>query len=178
MGLMRKLMMGCTSDDVRTLVNTTEPHPSPVWMKTPITLTVGASYSISWTGEVPATTNVYIYPFYIYGGTSTIYDMCHVRIRKVDSSNIGISARMFDTDTTEFRMGLAAGVNTITLENRFTVTGVTEMNGITVYTVNFETYAFGYKIIEKSDVKNTRDIGEGLRYYENLAGTFVIKKLS
>ena len=177
MGLMRKLMMGCIPGE-RILVNTTEPHTSPVLMKTPITLTVGASYSISWTGEVPATTNVYIYPFYIYGGTSTIYDMCHVRIRKVDSSNIGISARMFDTDTTEFRMGLAAGVNTITLENRFTVTGVTEMNGITVYTVNFETYAFGYKIIEKSDVKNTRDIGEGLRYYENLAGTFVIKKLS
>ena len=85
---------------------------------------------------------------------------------------------MFDTDTTDFRLELAAGVNTITVENRFTVTDVTEMNGITVYTVNFETYAFDYKIIEKSDVKNTRDIGEGLRYYENIAGTFVIKKLS
>ena len=85
---------------------------------------------------------------------------------------------MFDTDTTDFRLGLAAGVNTITVENRFTVTDVTEMNGITVYTVNFETYAFGYKIIEKSDIKNTVDVGEGLEYYENIAGTFVIKKLS
>ena len=177
MGLMRKLMMGCIPG-VRTLVNTTEPHTSPELMNTPITLTVGASYSVSWTGEIPATTNVYIYPFYIYGGTSTMYDMCHVRIRKVDSSNIGISARMFDTDTTEFRIGLTAGINTITVENRFTVTDVTEMNGITVYTVNLETYFFGYKIIEKSDVKNTRDIGEGLEYYGNIAGTFVIKKLS
>ena len=107
-----------------------------------------------------------------------MYDMCHVRIRKVDSSSISISARMFDTDTTDFRLGLAAGVNTITVENRFTVTDVTEMNGITVYTVNLETYAFGYKIIEKSDIKNTVDVGEGLEYYENIAGTFVIKKLS
>lgn len=178
MGLMRKLMRGRTSDGVRTLVNTTEPHTSPELMNTPITLTVGASYSVSWTGEIPATTNVYIYPFYIYGGTSTMYDICHIRIGKVDSSSIGIASRMFDTDTTEFRIGLAAGVNTITVENRFTVTDVTEMNGITVYTVNLETYFFGYKIIEKNDVKNTVDIGDGLKYYSNLAGTFVIKKLS
>ena len=177
MGLMRKLMMGCIPGE-RILVNTTEPHTSPELMNTPITLTVGASYSVSWTGEIPATTNVYIYPFYIYGGTSTMYDMCNVQIRKVDSSSIGIVARMFDTNTTEFRIGLAAGVNTINVENRFTVMDVTEMNGITVYTVNLETYLFGYKIIEKSDVKNTRDIGEGLEYYENIAGTFVIKKLS
>lgn len=172
-------MMGCASDGVRTLVNTTEPHTSPELMNTPITLTVGASYSASWTGRIPTTTNVYIYPFYIYGGTSTIYNMCHVGIRKVGSSSIGISARMFDTDTTEFRIELAAGVNTITVENRFTVTDVTEMNGITVYTVNLETYLFDYKIIEKSDVKNTRDIGDGLKYYSNpVAGTFIIKKLS
>ena len=169
--------MGCIPG-VRTLVNTTEPHTSPELMNTPITLTVGASYSASWTGEIPATTNVYICPFYIYGGTSTMYYMCHIRIRKIDSSSIGIASRMFDTDTTEFRIRLAAGVNTITVENRFTVTDVTEMNGITVYTVNLETYFFYYKIIEKNDVKNTVDIGDGLKYYSNLAGTFVIKKLS
>ena len=170
--------MGCIPG-VRTLVNTTEPHTSPELMNTPITLTVGASYSVSWAGDVPTATTVdYIHPFNIYGGTSTMYDMCHVRIGKVDSSSISISARMFDTDTTDFRLGLAAGVNTITVENRFTVTDVTEMNGITVYTVNFETYVFGHKIIEKNDVKNTRDIGDGLEYYGNLAGTFVIKKLS
>ena len=177
MGLMRKLMMGCIPA-VRTLVNTTEPHTSPELMNTPITLTVGASYSVSWTGEIPATTNVYIYPFRVYGGTSTMYDMCNVRIRKVDSSSIGIASRMFDNNTTEIIIELEASDNTITLENRFTVTGVTEMNGITVYTVNFGTYFFGYKIIEKNDVKNTMDIGEGLEYYENIAGTFVIKKLS
>ena len=178
MGLMRKLMMGCASDGVRTLVNTTEPHTSPELMNTPITLTVGASYSVSWTGEIPATTNVYIYPFYIYGGTSTMYDMCHVRIRKVDSSSISISARMFDTDTTDFRLGLAAGVNTITVENRFTVTDVTKKDGINVYTVTAGYYINGSKLTEEIDNKNSVDVGEGLRYYENLAGTFVIKKLS
>ena len=178
MGLMRKLMMGCASDGVRTLVNTTEPHTSPELMNTPITLTVGASYSVSWAGEIPATTNVYIYPFYIYGGTSTMYDMCHVRIRKVDSSSISISARMFDTDTTDFRLGLAAGVNTITVENRFTVTDVTKKDGINVYTVTAGYYINGSKLTEEIDNKNSVDVGEGLRYYENLAGTFVIKKLS
>ena len=178
MGLMRKLMMGCASDGVKTLVNTTEPHTSPELMNTPITLTVGASYSVSWTGEIPATTNVYIYPFYIYGGTSTMYDMCHVRIRKVDSSSISISARMFDTDTTDFRLGLAAGVNTITVENRFTVTDVTKKDGINVYTVTAGYYINGSKLTEESDIKNTVDVGEGLKYYDNLAGTFVIKKLS
>ena len=170
-------MKGCIPG-VRTLVNTTEPHTSPELMNTPITLTVGASYSVSWTGDVTTTTSDYIYPFRVYGGTSALYDMCDIRIRKVNSSSISIAARMFDTDTTDFRLELAAGVNTITVENRFTVTDVTEMNGITVYTVNFETYVFGHKIIEKNDVKNTMDIGDGLEYYINIAGTFVIKKLS
>lgn len=82
MGMMRKLLMGCISDGVKTLVSTTEPHTSPELMNTPITLTVGASYSISWTGDVPAITNVYIYPFHIHGGTSTLYDMCDIRLKK------------------------------------------------------------------------------------------------
>ena len=82
MGLMRKLMMGCIPG-VRTLVNTTEPHTSPELMNTPITLTVGASYSVSWTGDVPTATTVdYIYPFHIYSGTGVLYDMCDVRIKK------------------------------------------------------------------------------------------------
>ena len=95
MGLMRKLMMGCIPG-VRTLVNTTEPHTSPELMNTPITLTVGASYSVSWTGDVTTTTSDYIYPFRVYGGTSALYDMCDIRIRK-NSYGIDISADMFDT---------------------------------------------------------------------------------
>lgn len=184
MGLMRKLMMGCIPG-VRTLVNTTEPHTSPELMNTPITLTVGASYSVSWAGDVPTATTVdYIYPFRIYSGTSVLYDMCDIQIKKVDSGgssgdiSISIISKMFGTDIINTQVGLPATINTLNLEIQFTVTDVTEMNGITVYTVTAGIYMFGYKITEKSDVKNTMDIGEGLEYYDNLAGTFVIKKLS
>ena len=177
MGLMRKLMMGCIPDG-GTLVSTTEPHTSPELMNTPITLTVGASYSVSWTGEIPTTAVGYIYPFRVYGGTSVLYDMCDVRIKKVDSSSIRLVAKMFGTDIINTQFDLGAGINILNLENRFTVTGVTENDGITVYTVTAGTYIFGNKIMEKSDIKNTMDIGEGLKYYDNLAGTFVIKKLS
>lgn len=174
MGLMRKLMMGCIPG-VRTLVNTTEPHTSPELMNTPITLTVGASYSVSWAGDVPTATTVdYIYPFRIYGGTSVLYDMCDIRIRK-NSYGIDISADMFGTVISAF--GLAE-TNTYTHEIRFTVTDVTKKDGITVYTVTAGYYINGYKMQEKSDVKNTVDVGKGLEYYDNLAGTFVIKKLS
>lgn len=176
--------MGCIPGE-RTLVNTTEPHTSPELMNTPITLTVGASYSVSWDGDVPTATTVdYIYPFHIYSGTSVLYDMCDTSIKKVDSGgssgDIGISivARMFGAEIINTTMGVPPTINTLNLEIRFTVTDVTEMNGITVYTVTAGFYIFGYKITEKSDIKNTMDIGEGLKYYDNLAGTFVIKKLS
>lgn len=184
MGLMRKLMMGCIPG-VRTLVNTTEPHTSPELMNTPITLTVGASYSVSWAGDVPTTTTVdYIHPFNIYGGTSTLYNMCYLWLKKVDSSgssgniSIDIVARMFDTEIINAQIGIPPTLNTLNLEIRFTVTDVTEMNGITVYTVTADFYMYGSKLTEKSDIKNTMDVGEGLKYYDNLAGTFVIKKLS
>ena len=184
MGLMRKLMMGCIPG-VRTLVNTTEPHTSPELMNTPITLTVGASYSISWTGDVPTAITVdYIHPFNIYGGTSTLYNMCYLWLKKVDAGgssgdiSINMIARMFGTEIINTIFGVPPTINTLNLEIRFTVTDVTEMNGITVYTVTAGIYQFGYKITEKSDIKNTMDIGEGLKYYDNLAGTFVIKKLS
>lgn len=173
MGLMRKLMMGCIPG-VRTLVNTTEPHTSPELMNTPITLTVGASYSVSWTGDVTTTTSDYIYPFRVYGGTSALYDMCDIRIRK-NSYGIDISGDMFGTVI--FAFGLEE-MNTYTHEIRFTVTDVTKKDGINVYTVTAGYYINGYKYSEKSDIKNTVDVGDGLRYYDNLAGTFVIKKLS
>ena len=185
MGLMRKLMMGCISDGVKTLVSTTEPHTSPELMNTPITLTVGASYSISWTGDVPTAITVdYIHPFNIYGGTSTLYNMCYLWLKKVDSSgssgdiSINIVAKMFDTEIINSQIGIPPTINILDLEIRFTVTDVTEMNGITVYSVTAGFYTFGYKITEKSDIKNTMDIGDVLKYYDNLAGTFVIKKLS
>ena len=81
MGLMRKLMMGCAPDGARTLVNTTEPHTSPELMNTPITLTVGASYSVSWAGTIPSSNYHPYYLFEILGG-STNTGMCYARITK------------------------------------------------------------------------------------------------
>lgn len=115
---------------------------------------------------------------------SVLYDMCDIQIKKVDSGgssdgiSISIVSKMFGTDIINTQVGLPATFNTLNLETRFTVTDVTEMNGITVYTVTVGIYMFGNKITEKSDIKNTMDIGEGLKYYDNLAGIFVIKKLS
>ena len=174
MGLMRKLMMGCIPG-LRTLVNTTEPHTSPVPMKTPITMTVGASYSVSWTGEFPTATSDYIYPFRVYGGTSALYNICDLRLKTAGTQAINIVARMFGTEIAGFAIERGYGY---ILETRFTVMSVTEKDGITVYTVTAGFYINGYKMTEISDIKNTVDIGEGLKYYDNLAGIFVIKKLS
>lgn len=174
MGMMRKLMMGCASDGARTLVNTTEPHTSPELMNTPITLTVGASYSISWTGAMP-TTSGYIYPFKVYGGYGVISDMCNVRLNK-GKSDTHILATLFSTTVANIGMVLSG---TVTLELRFTIMSATETDdGFTVYSVYAELYVNGNMKGNDNNIKNTRDIGDGLKYYENIAGTFVIKKLS
>ena len=166
--------MGCASDGVRTLVNTTEPHTSPELMNTPITLTVGASYSISWTGAMP-TTGGYIYPFKIYGGDVVVSDMCNIRLKK-ETSAIDIFATLFGSTVNNISMNLSG---TATLELRFTITGATENNdGFTVYTIDTVFYVNGNVTCRESGIQNGSNVGEGLRYYENLAGTFVIKKLS
>ena len=171
---MRKLMMGCASDGVRTLVNTTEPHDSLELMNAPITLTVGASYSISWTGAMP-TTNGYIYPFKIYGGDAVASDMCNIRLKK-ETSNIHILATLFDNRVSNMGMNLSG---TATLELRFTITGATENNdGFTVYTIDTLFYVNGNVMSRESGIQNRKNVGDRLGYYENIAGTFVIKKLS
>lgn len=173
MGLMRKLMMGC-APGVRTLVNTTEPHTSPELMNTPITLTVGASYSISWTGAMP-TTGDYIYPFKIYGGDAVASDMCNIRLKK-ETSTIHILVTLFDKKVGNIGMNLSG---TSTLELRFTITGATENNdGFTVYTIDTVFYVNGNAMSRKSGIQNSKNVGDRLEYYENIAGTFVIKKLS
>ena len=174
MGLMRKLMMGCASDGVRTLVNTTEEHTSLQRMDTPIKMKVGASYSISWTGAMP-TTGGYIYPFNIYGGYGVVSDMCNIRLKK-EGSAINIFATLFGSTVNNIGMNLSG---TATLELRFTITGASENNdGFTVYTIDTVFYVNGNVTCRESGIQNGSNVGEGLRYYENLAGTFVIKKLS
>ena len=171
---MRKLMMGCISDGVRTLVNTTEEHTSLQPMDTPITMKVGASYSISWTGAMP-TTGGYIYPFKVYGGYGVVSDMCNIRLEK-NKSEIHIFATLFDNTVSNIGMYLSG---TATLEIRFTITGATENNdSFTVYTIDTEFYVNGNVMRRESGIQNRKNVGDGLEYYENIAGTFVIKKLS
>ena len=173
MGLMRKLMMGCAPGE-RILVNTTEEHTSLQSMDTPIKMNVGASYSISWTGAMP-TTGGYIYPFKVYGGYGVVSDMCNIRLKK-EGSTINIHATLFGNTVNNIDMDLSG---TATLELRFTITGATENNdGFTVYTIDTVFYVNGNETCRESGIQNGSNVGEGLRYYENLAGTFVIKKLS
>ena len=172
MGLMRKLMMGCASGE-RILVNTTEEHTSLQRMDTPITMKVGASYSISWTGAMP-TTSKYIYPFKVYGGYGVASDMCDIKLRKSGSS-IEIQASFFDTNVAYINL---EWVETATLEQRIFINSSSVEDNIVYYDVKVEFYINGERKRTTSDIRNSKDVGDGLRYYENLAGTFVIKKLS
>ena len=172
MGLMRKLMMGCIPG-VRTLVNTTEPHTSPELMNTPITLTVGASYSVSWSGAMP-TTSSYIYPFKVYGGYGVISDMCDIKLRKRGSS-IEIQASFFDTNVAYINL---EWIEIATLEQRIFINSSSVKDNIVYYDVKVEFYINGERKRATSGIRNSKDVGDGLKYYENLAGTFIIKKLS
>ena len=169
MGLMRKLMMGC-APGVRTLVNTTEPHTSPELMNTPITLTVGASYSVSWSGTIPSSNDNPYYLFEILGG-STNTGMCYAKITK-GSLRTKLSIELLGT----LLYSETAHVgDSIALELRFKVNTVSTSSPY--YTMDVELYVNGTQKVSGTR-PGTTDTGEGLRYYDNLAGTFVIKKLS
>lgn len=172
MGLMRKLMMGCIPGE-RILVNTTDPHTSLQRMDTPITMKVGASYSISWTGAMP-TTSHYIYPFKVYGGYGVISDMCDIRLRNSGSS-IKIQASFFDTNVAYTNL---EWIEIATLEQRIFINSSSVEDNIVYYDVKVEFYINGEIKRTTSGIRNKKDVGEGLKYYENLAGTFIIKKLS
>ena len=169
MGLMRKLMMGCIPGE-RILVNTTEPHPSPVLMKTPITLTVGASYSVSWAGTIPTSNDNPYYLFDILGG-STNTGMCYAKITKG-----GLRTRLdIELLGTLLYSQTAHVGDSIALELRFKVNTVSTSSPY--YTMDVELYVNGTQ-----KVSGTRsgevNAGAGLHHYSNAAGTFVIKKLS
>lgn len=169
MGLMRKLMMGCIPG-VRTLVNTTEPHPTPVLMKTPITLTVGASYSVSWAGTIPSSNYNPYYLFEILGG-STNTRMCYARISKSGSKrylSIGLlSVSLYSTTVSEG--------DSIALELRFKVNAVSTSSPY--YTMDVELYVNGTQEVSGTKPGEV-NAGAGLHHYGNAAGTFIVKKLS
>ena len=171
MGLMRKLMMGCISDGVKTLVNTTEPHPSPVLMKTPITLTVGASYSVSWSGTIPSSNDNRYYLFDILGG-STNTGMCYARITK-DSLRRALAIELLDTML--YSQTAHVG-DSIALELRFKVNTVSTSSPY--YTMDVELYVNGTQKVSETSPGKVNAGAAGLHHYTNAAGTFIIKKLS
>lgn len=170
MGLMRKLMMGCIPG-VRTLVNTTEPHPTPVPMKTPITLTVGASYSVSWAGTIPSSNYNHYYLFEILGGHGVLSGMCYAKLEKWNSEE-KLSIALLGTSLYSATVHVG---DSIALELRFKVNTVSTSSPY--YRMDVELYVNGTQKVSGTR-SGTTDAGEGLRYYDNLPGTFVIKKLS
>ena len=170
MGLMRKLMMGCISG-VRTLVNTTEPHTSPKLMNTPITLTVGASYSVSWAGTIPSSNDNPYYLFDILGG-STNTGMCYAKITK-GSSRTKLYIELLDT----LLYSETAHVgDSIALELRFKVNAVSTSSPY--YTMDVELYVNGTQKVSGTRPGEVNAGAAGLHHYTNAAGTFIIKKLS
>ena len=171
MGLMRKLMMGCISDGVKMLVNTTDPHPSPVSMKTPITLTVGASYSVSWAGTIPSSNDNPYYLFDILGG-STNTRMCYARIFKRGSGSklsiVLLGTSLYDTTVSEG--------DSIALELRFKVNTVSTSSPY--YIMDVELYVNGTQEVSGTRPGEVNAGAAGLHHYSNAAGTFIIKKLS
>lgn len=171
MGLMRKLMMGCISDGVRTLVNTTEPHTSPKLMNTPITLTVGASYSVSWAGTIPSSIDN---PYYLFNilGDSTNTSMCNARIFK-GSSGSKLSIVLLGTSLYSATVNVG---DSIALELRFKVNAVS--TSTPYYTMDVELYVNGTQEVSGTKPGKVNAGAAGLHHYTNAAGTFVIKKLS
>ena len=171
MGLMRKLMMGCASDGVRTLVNTTEPHTSPELMNTPITLTVGASYSVSWTGTIPSSNDNLYYLFAIFGG-STHTSMCSAEITK-GGLRTKLSIELLGT----LLYSQTAHVgDSIALELRFKVNAVSTSSPY--YTMDVELYVNGMQKVGGTRLGLVNAGAAGLHHYYNAAGIFIIKKLS
>ena len=170
MGLMRKLMMGC-APGVRTLVNTTEPHTSPKLMNTRITLTVGASYSVSWAGTIPSSNDNPYYLFEILGGPTNT-GMCYAEITK-GGLRTKLSIELLGT----LLYSQTAHVgDSIALELRFKVNTVSTSSPY--YTMDVELYVNGTQKVSGTKPGEVNAGAAGLHHYDNAAGTFVIKKLS
>ena len=164
-------MMGCISDGVKTLVNTTEPHPAPVRMKTPITLTVGASYSVSWAGTIPSSYENSYYLFNILGGPNNV-SMCYAKIVK-SGSNRHLSIELLSVSL--YSTTVSEG-DSIALELRFKVNAVSTSRPY--YTMDVELYVNGTQKVSGTRSGKENAGAAGLHHYTNAAGTFVIKKLS
>lgn len=168
MGLMRKLMMGCAPGE-RILVNTTTAtHRGSM---PAMVMKVGASYSVSWAGTIPSSNYYPYYLFEILGGHDVLSGMCYAELKRSYSEK-KLSIALLGTSLYSATVNVG---DSIALELRFKVNTVSTSSPY--YTMDVELYVNGTQKVSGTS-PGTTDTGEGLRYYDNLAGTFVIKKLS
>lgn len=165
---MRKLMMGCIPGE-RILVNTTTATHSGS-MPTMV-MKVGASYSVSWAGTIPSSNYSPYYLFEILGGHDDLSEMCYAKLEKSYSKK-KLSIALLGTSLYSATVNVG---DSIALELRFKINAVSTSSPY--YTMDVELYVNGTQEVSGTR-PGTTDTGEGLRRYENLAGTFVIKKLS
>ncbi len=170
MGMMRKLLMGGGGGE-RTLVSTTTATTSTTSMPAMV-MKAGASYSVSWAGTIPSVRYNTVYLFEILGGYSNLSNMCSVSIANV-SNKLKLDAYLLGTGiNTNYTPSVGSS---IALELRFKVGTVSTSSPY--YTLSAEFYIDGEQVVNTT-IPGTKDAGEGLRYYTNSAGTFIVKKLS
>ena len=168
MGLMRKLMMGCAPGE-RILVNTTTATHSGSMPA--MVMKVGASYSVSWAGTIPSSNEHPYYLFEILGGDYVLSGMCYAELER-SYSDKKLSIVLLGTSL--YSATVHVGYS-IALELRFKVNTVSTSSPY--YTMDVELYVNGTQEVSGTR-PGTTDTGKGLRKYNNLPGTFVIKKLS
>ena len=168
MGLMRKLMMGCAPGE-RILVNTTTATKSGSMPA--MVMKVGASYSVSWAGTIPSSNEHPYYLFEILGGDYVLSGMCYAELERFYSDK-KLSIALLGTSL--YSATVQVG-DSIALELRFKVNTVSTSSPY--YTMDVELYVNGTQEVSGTR-PGTTDTGEGLRKYNSLPGTFVIKKLS
>ena len=168
MGLMRKLMMGRAPGE-RILVNTTTATHSGSMPA--MVMKVGASYSVSWAGTIPSSNYHPYYLFNILGGDGVLSGMCYAMLER-SYSNKKLSITLLGTSLYSATVNVG---DSIALELRFKVNTVSTSSPY--YTMDVELYVNGTQEVSGTS-SGTTDTGKGLRRYDNLAGTFVIKKLS
>lgn len=168
MGLMRKLMMGCAPGE-RILVNTTTATKSGSMPA--MVMKVGASYSVSWAGTIPSSNEHPYYLFEILGGDYVLSGMCYAELERFYSDK-KLSIALLGTSL--YSATVQVG-DSIALELRFKVNTVSTSSPY--YTMDVELYVNGTQEVSGTR-PGTTDTGKGLRKYNNLPGTFVIKKLS
>ena len=169
MGMMRKLLMGGTSGE-RILVSTTTATTSTASMPA-MAMKVGASYSVSWAGTIPSSNYTPYYLFEILGGYSNLSGMCYAKLeRSYEKRKLSIAL----LGTSLYSATVSVG-DSIALELRFKVNTVSTSSPY--YTMDVELYVNGTQAVSGTR-PGTTDAGDGLRYYSNTAGTFIVKKLS